>query len=115
MNQIKSVPSPVQSHLKTVYPWEEDTFKITCYSIYKQALATGYDDTFEAFQDTLGSFFSSLSNITLYSGSYFVTPMANFEQILHTSGTILQDDVVVDKIPYVETSNEAGGYTVIIG
>ena len=72
MNQIKSVPSPVQSHLKTVYPWEEDTFKITCYSIYKQALATGYDDTFEAFQDTLGSFFSSLSNSFLYLLALFI-------------------------------------------
>lgn len=50
-----------------------------------------------------------------FTGQYRVTPMAHVDQILRTSGRITTDDIIVEQIPYYETSNDAGGYTVIIG
>ncbi len=50
-----------------------------------------------------------------FTGQYRITPMANVDQILRTSGRITTDDIIVEQIPYYETSNDAGGYTVIIG
>lgn len=50
-----------------------------------------------------------------YDGSYSVTPLAEVSQILRTANKTLSDDVVVEQIPYYETTNTAGGYTVIIG
>lgn len=50
-----------------------------------------------------------------YDGGYDVTPLPFTETILQTSGKTLARDVVVEEIPYFETSNESGGYTVIIG
>lgn len=55
------------------------------------------------------------SYIPAYDGSYEVTPLANTETILETAGRRMEDDVTVRKIPYYETTNESGGYTVIIG
>ncbi len=51
----------------------------------------------------------------IYHGSYDVTPLAGTEVILETQGRRMTDDVTVREIPYFETTNEAGGYTVIIG
>lgn len=53
--------------------------------------------------------------IPLYDGSYEVSPLARTEVILPTTGKRMEDDVVVLEIPYYETTNESGGYTVIIG
>ena len=50
-----------------------------------------------------------------YTGRYEVTPMADIAQVLNTNNKIMEDNVTVEKIPYAETSNAAGGYTVIIG
>jgi len=50
-----------------------------------------------------------------YEGSYEVSPLVGAEIILPTSGKRLEDDVTILEIPYYETTNEAGGYTVIIG
>jgi len=41
--------------------------------------------------------------------------MAHLSQILRTNDKIMTDNVVVEPIPYYETTNDAGGYTVIIG
>lgn len=49
-----------------------------------------------------------------YNGDYEVTPTA-YEQSLETKGLRMTDDVIVNEIPYYETTNESGGYTVIIG
>lgn len=57
----------------------------------------------------------SSSDVPYYQGQYEVTPMANVDQILRTQGTQLEDNILVEKIPYQETTNDAGGYTVIIG
>ena len=50
----------------------------------------------------------------VYSGEYEITP-TSYEQELETSGLRMRDDVVVHEIPYFETTNPSGGYTVIIG
>lgn len=50
-----------------------------------------------------------------YHGDYYVTPKTDTETILETAGFLLEDNVVVSKIPYYETSNPKDGYTVYIG
>ena len=50
-----------------------------------------------------------------YDGDYIVIPKAFQEQVLLTKGKAMIDDVTVREIPYYETSNEYGGYTVNIG
>ena len=50
-----------------------------------------------------------------YIGSYEAPPVAYADIILNTSGKRMENDVVISEIPYYETSNESGGYTVIIG
>lgn len=48
-----------------------------------------------------------------YEGEYIVTPKT-IQQSLETKHKTMQDDVTVLEIPYYQTTNEAGGYTVII-
>ena len=50
---------------------------------------------------------------TPYDGPYEVTPTPE-EQYLYTSGRRLREDVNVHAIPYLQTGNDAGGYTVSI-
>lgn len=54
-------------------------------------------------------------DIPAYDGSYDVTPLPGAETILETVGKRMTGDVTVGEIPYYETSNPQGGYTVIIG
>lgn len=49
-----------------------------------------------------------------YRGEYVVVPKAETETVLETANKIMRDDVTVLKIPYYETSNLGGGYTVFI-
>lgn len=49
-----------------------------------------------------------------YRGNYEVKPSAE-SQTLYTQGLRMTDDVTIQEIPYYETTNESGGYTVIIG
>lgn len=49
-----------------------------------------------------------------YTGPYTVTPRAYAETILPTKNKHLTDDVQVQKIPYYDVSNAAGGSTVYI-
>lgn len=55
-----------------------------------------------------------LKNNRTYAGPYVVTPKAS-EQILYTSEKVMNDDVLVEGIPYFEVSNTSGGMTAIIG
>ena len=48
-----------------------------------------------------------------YIGSYEVTPSTS-EQVLATRRKTMGNDVTVHSIPYVETTNEQGGYTISI-
>lgn len=54
-------------------------------------------------------------NLPTYDGSFVVTPSADNDQTLLTSGKYNESDIKVEKIPYAEVSNPAGGVTVIIG
>lgn len=49
-----------------------------------------------------------------YEGEYVVIPKS-YDQNLETKGLRMKDDVTVTEIPYYETTNESGGYTVVIG
>lgn len=49
-----------------------------------------------------------------YDGIYDVRPTVE-DQSLPTKDKLLYKDVNVEAIPYFETTNESGGYTVIIG
>jgi len=49
-----------------------------------------------------------------YTGVYTVRPSSE-EQTLPTKNRMMSKDVLVEEIPYFETTNESGGYTVIIG
>lgn len=49
-----------------------------------------------------------------YTGAYEITPTTE-EQTLETRRRVMADNVTVHEIPYYETTNESGGYTVIIG
>jgi len=48
-----------------------------------------------------------------YDGTYEITP-TDYEQYLDTAGKVMRDEVTVHKVPYFETGNESGGFTVSI-
>lgn len=48
-----------------------------------------------------------------YDGEYEVTPTAH-EQYLETANKFLKRDITIHEVPYLETSNESGGFTVSI-
>lgn len=50
-----------------------------------------------------------------YTGDCTVTPKADTDIVLNTCGKLLDDDVIVKKIPYFEVSNTQDGKTVYIG
>jgi hypothetical protein len=50
-----------------------------------------------------------------YTGSYEVTPDVFNPQILKTKNCILTDDIVINEVPYFETSNDQNGITIYIG
>lgn len=50
-----------------------------------------------------------------YKGEYAVKPLPRDDVVLPTANRSMTRDVTVQKIPYYETSNTAGGYTAIIG
>lgn len=51
----------------------------------------------------------------VYEGDYIVTPLVNNQVILDTNGKLMEDDVTVLKVPYLETANPSGGNTAFIG
>lgn len=50
----------------------------------------------------------------IYDGETVVTPKAHSETVLETAEKVVMDDITVLQIPYYETSNLSGGYTVYI-
>lgn len=48
-----------------------------------------------------------------YEGPYQVAPGQD-DNVIHTDGLRMTDDLVVQKVPYAAVSNESGGYTVTI-
>lgn len=57
---------------------------------------------------------ANTADYEVYEGSYKVTPTVS-SQTLDTSNKLMQADVLVDKIPYAEVSNNSGGKTASIG
>lgn len=53
--------------------------------------------------------------LPLYEGEYSIRPQPHIDTVLPTANKSMADDVTVQKIPYYETTNPAGGYTAIIG
>lgn len=64
--------------------------------------------------------FESASKIVIvdttehYKGNYEVTPRT-IQQVMQTRNLIMDNDVIINKIPYFETGNNFGGNTVYIG
>ena len=53
-------------------------------------------------------------DVPFYEGEYKVTPRFT-EQALATAQRILKNDMIIDKIPYYEVTNNSGGVTAVIG
>lgn len=49
-----------------------------------------------------------------YDGEYDVVPRLT-QQILETKDKLLEQDLVIEKIPITSVSNQSGGNTIIIG
>lgn len=54
------------------------------------------------------------SNNIRYAGDYSVTPKAFENQTLATAQKLLEKDIVINEIPYFETSNDSNGITAYI-
>lgn len=106
------------ANLKIIYPWEQTNIYNLCQQLFELAAHTGYTGTFDEFKQHFGEYLES-SDIIIdydeYTGQYQVTPLPNVEQILRTKNKVLKQDVIIEQIPYYETTNLAGGYTAIIG
>ncbi len=57
----------------------------------------------------------SSPTVVYYNGEYVVDPNTKSKTVLGTKGKAMKDDVTVNKIQYIETSNLSGGTTVYIG
>ena len=64
---------------------------------------------------TITGTISISDRIPSYNGEYEVTPQCDDAVVLPTSGKAMKGDLTVKSIPYYETTNLSGGYTVIIG
>lgn len=53
--------------------------------------------------------------LTPYEGPYTVDASFYFDKVLGTYGKKMTDDVTVNRIPVVESSNPQGGKTILIG
>lgn len=118
MNRYMLPQLPAQQDIRQIYPWDEDHLNNVLFQLYEHAQLTGYSGSFQVFRSTFGAFLENSTNIDisqLYDGQYETTPLARVDQILRTANKMMLEDVVVKQIPYYETSNDAGGYTVIIG
>lgn len=51
----------------------------------------------------------------IYDESYQIISSLNDDIILPTKGKIMSDNIVVNKVPVTEVSNESGGYTLTVG
>ena len=61
-----------------------------------------------------GELSHELPDNPVFLGPYTVTPKAEDGTTLDTAFKLMIDDVKVKPIPYYETSNDSGGYTVYI-
>lgn len=77
--------------------------------------------TFNLSRQTFPVEFKGLQTVTrapdveIYDGAYEVTPKTEEAQTLPTAQRYLTQNVKVNKIPYYEVDNPAGGATIYIG
>ena len=65
--------------------------------------------------NSISGMVSSLRNYPIYDGTTEIFPVAHLDILLETQDTVVPDNIIVHEIPYYETTNLSGGYTVIIG
>lgn len=58
---------------------------------------------------------SSINDFENYNGEYTIVPASNDEQVLDTQNKVLRENIVVEKVPFYETSNLSNGVTAYIG
>ena len=51
----------------------------------------------------------------IYNEDYEIDISLTDDIVLPTKGKVMNDDIVVKKVPVTEVSNESGGYTLTIG
>ena len=113
-------PTPVSAKKQYVYPWEHTEFANICQQLYSLASTTGYMGTLEDFKRGFGAYLEANNILTTddfkkYMGQYEVTPLPLVEQILNTKNKVLENNIVIQPIPYHQVDNDAGGRTVTIG
>ena len=57
----------------------------------------------------------TISGVDPYEGVYVIDALTDADTTLPTKRKFLSDDITVNKIQYIETTNPAGGQTVYIG
>lgn len=55
------------------------------------------------------------SNLPTYNGEHIVIPSASDVQVLQTAQKVMNSNITIEKIPYNEVGNIAGGVTATIG
>ena len=77
-----------------------------------------FNMTFHAGTQTFPMSFGSVVRVgdyELYDGPYTVDPRLHESIVLPTRGMAMREDVTVNEIPVVQTTNPYDGYTVVIG
>lgn len=65
-------------------------------------------------ESNLSGKLSIATDFDAYTGEYEVVPSAFHTQTLPTANKVLNEDIIVQKVPYYETSNIQNGVTVYI-
>ena len=113
--------------------YDQGTDRVRAGSVGNRRNTPDYDDSIKAFECLTGHIsglctlsgkltcFGSLSgklsaviDFNAYSGEYEVVPNAFNTQVLPTANKVLKKDIIVQKVPYFETSNNYDGVTVYI-
>lgn len=73
------------------------------------------DDTVKQYPVSLATTININGDYDWYEGIYTVIPSTEAAITLTTKYKVMRENVQISKIPYYETSNLSGGYTVYIG
>ena len=114
-------PTPTTiAEKKYIYPWEHTELMVLCKRLYEFAVSSGFIGSLDEFKTRFGSYLEAHEIVNpedfeRYKGEYEITPLPLVEQILNTNHKLLEDNVVIQPIPYHQVDNIAGGRTVTIG
>ena len=94
---------------------EQDSIIRPQFNEIDSVLLADFVENTSAINAVFGELFRvAVDDLPVYDGDYSVIPAVT-EQTLQTAHYLMSDDVRVEKIPYYEVSNNAGGATVTIG